>query len=409
MKKKLSLLYLFFILTASVFGQINLSSSLTACYSLNSNANDPISSLNGTLSAVTPTVDRFNNAGNAYSFNGTISSYIKLPDNPLLKPTNAISFSCWVKANIVSNQYVIFTKNTVFSNFEAYSLSISNQSGPGRFYLSKGNGGLATAINNTITAILTNTWYHVVCTVDNTTLRIYVNGNLENTTSTTLNFSYDIGKNIYFGGSNEPSFNLPFNGTLDNVRFYNRILNAAEVGQLYNLDPTCLPPPTASFSVSASTVCINQPISLTDLSVNTPTAWAWQMAGASPSVSSSNNPVITYTSAGVYTISLVSSNAYGSSIAVTQTVNVSACTYLKQNNTTSQIEIYPNPNNGKFVINISDANEFVLFNILGEVVLTKRCDEVQKTQIDISDKPNGVYFLNIKVGNNSVTRKIIKE
>jgi hypothetical protein len=50
---------------------------------------------------------------------------------------------------------------------------------------------------------------------------------------------YDAAKNVILGGSGE-SFDLPYNGLLDNVRFYNRAITGAEVSQLYSQDPSCV-------------------------------------------------------------------------------------------------------------------------------------------------------------------------
>lgn len=45
--------------------QVNLSQSLTACYTLDGNGTEAINNLTATLSAVTATVDRFNNPSSA--------------------------------------------------------------------------------------------------------------------------------------------------------------------------------------------------------------------------------------------------------------------------------------------------------------------------------------------------------
>jgi PKD repeat protein len=82
-------------------------------------------------------------------------------------------------------------------------------------------------------------------------------------------------------------------------------------------------PPNALF-VHSATVCTNQSTALTDQSTNTPTSWNWQLPGGSPSTSTVQNPVVTYTTAGVYTITLIATNAVSSSTPTTQTVSVKA-------------------------------------------------------------------------------------
>lgn len=128
--------------------------------------------------------------------------------------------------------------------------------------------------------------------------------------------------------------NLPFNGTLDNVRFYNRKLTNTEMQQLYTLDPSCTGPaaPYAAFSVSSPTVCTAKTLTLTDQSNNTPTAWNWQTPGASTSSFSTSNPTLSFPNPGIYTISLVSSNTVGVSNTATQVITVLASPTLAVSN-----------------------------------------------------------------------------
>lgn len=220
--------------------QVNLSQSLTACYALDGNGTEPINNLTATLSAVTPTVDRFNNSSSAFQFNGTATSIIELPDDPLLKPYNAFSFSCWMKTTSLVDQSILMTKNMTFSNFESYDLHIGNANGGLKARAKKGDGTGASTIVTGTTAINQNTWYHLVITVDNNNLMLYTNGVLDASATTTYTFNYQAGKKVILGGTNEPNFNIPFTGSMDNIRFYNRVLAPAEVSQLYATDPSCL-------------------------------------------------------------------------------------------------------------------------------------------------------------------------
>ena len=80
-------------------------------------------------------------------------------------------------------------------------------------------------------------------------------------------------------------------------------------------------PPVASFT-SVSKTCVTQAITLTDNSTNTPTSWNWTMVNGTPASSTSQNPSVTYNTAGTYTVTLVSSNSFGASSSVSQTVTV---------------------------------------------------------------------------------------
>ena len=64
----------------------------------------------------------------------------------------------------------------------------------------------------------------------------------------------------------------------------------------------------------------------------------------------------------------------------------------------SQIIVYPNPNNGEFTIesSISGASVVEIYNILGEKVFTKNLSTTKGTnQINVSNQPNGVYLYRV--------------
>ncbi|MFC2140881.1 PKD domain-containing protein [Acidobacteriota bacterium] len=71
-------------------------------------------------------------------------------------------------------------------------------------------------------------------------------------------------------------------------------------------------PPAADFSASATTICAGDSVTFTDLSTNTPNAWDWSFPGGIPSSSTEQNPTVTYTTPGVYSVTLTVYNAYGS-------------------------------------------------------------------------------------------------
>jgi hypothetical protein len=328
--KKISILFFLF-KTLHLFSQNSLSTSLTACYALNGNLNEPINNLTGTLSAVTPTIDRFNNANSAYRFAGNIGSYIELPNNPLIKP-NAISFSAWVKTNVTNlSQYVVFTNNTCNSFYEGYVCAFVNIGANAyRFQAVKSNntcsGGGQIVLNGNTNTITANNWYHVGFYMGPDSIKLYLNGVLDGGIANSNPINYNPIKNVYLGGTNM-SPNLPFNGSMDNIRFYNRKLSGTEFNQLYTQDPSCISQaiglaPVVSFSVSAINVCAGNSINMTDVSSNNPTAWNWQIPGANPPSASVSNPTISFPTPGNYIISLISSNNVGASNTGTQSIVV---------------------------------------------------------------------------------------
>ncbi len=68
----------------------------------------------------------------------------------------------------------------------------------------------------------------------------------------------------------------------------------------------------AEFSGNPTSVVYGNSVQFTDLSYNNPTSWSWSFDGGSPSVSSQQNPLVSYISPGIYSVTLTVSNAQGS-------------------------------------------------------------------------------------------------
>jgi PKD repeat protein len=60
----------------------------------------------------------------------------------------------------------------------------------------------------------------------------------------------------------------------------------------------------AQFSADITTVCAGSQIQYTDESYNTVTGWNWTFEGGTPATSTSQNPLITYSTPGIYQVSL---------------------------------------------------------------------------------------------------------
>jgi len=86
---------------------------------------------------------------------------------------------------------------------------------------------------------------------------------------------------------------------------------------------------------------------------------------------------------------------------------------LEINNT---ISIYPNPSKGIFTLNINAKNQntdnyYKIYNILGNILLTKKINNIQdnyKENIDLSSFTQGIYFLEVSLNGVKTTRKLIK-
>lgn len=80
--------------------------------------------------------------------------------------------------------------------------------------------------------------------------------------------------------------------------------------------------PVAAFNTQFTPGCINIPLVFNDISANVPTSWSWSFPGGSPATSTVQNPSVTFSSTGIYTISLTSTNGNGPSTPYISTVSV---------------------------------------------------------------------------------------
>jgi hypothetical protein len=178
------------------------------------------------------------NGMGAYQFDG-VDDFFDMPGGPAkLASLSNGTVMCW----------------TYFSNTAAQCFFNIGSSGDGFFALYFGgvtSGKLGVFIRSAATWLMycespatytTNTWYHVAFTDDGTGNKLYVNGAQVSPsyvvgTNTTDAFFDNIASPTYFrwgcrtytGGSSS-SF---VKGFLDELRVYNRVLTAAEIGLVY--------------------------------------------------------------------------------------------------------------------------------------------------------------------------------
>lgn len=214
---------------ATIPRRLSIPNGLIAHFPFNGNAQDQSGNSNhGTVYGASLVSDRKGHVNKAYSFNG-INSYIEIPNSPGLNLTGDISISAWINCTDLSQSQRIFDKTTV-SNSDAFMLDIhpANQL---RFIVANPPAGANPPQSN---AVLNqnNTWYHVVAAYDGSKVSFFVNGAKINDfpitgTSTINNNPIRIGANSNLNGT-------WFNGKIDDIRLYNRAINADEVLLLYN-------------------------------------------------------------------------------------------------------------------------------------------------------------------------------
>lgn len=82
---------------------------------------------------------------------------------------------------------------------------------------------------------------------------------------------------------------------------------------------------------------------------------------------------------------------------------------LRETQLLSKLQVYPNPFSSSFYIHWSEPNtaaEITLLNVMGSEM--KRLEITESTEVNVSDLPVGIYFLQVKTGGKQVTQKLVK-
>lgn len=80
------------------------------------------------------------------------------------------------------------------------------------------------------------------------------------------------------------------------------------------------------------------------------------------------------------------------------------------NKVNSSFEVYPNPSNGNFNLQLKDVSDVMIeiIDLTGKKVLEQKILE-NKTDIDISNQPNGIYLVKLIKANSIEVKRIIKQ
>lgn len=182
--------------------------------------------------AATSTAVVVGKLGQALSFEAT-NDYVSVP-SLAINAASGFSVCAWAK----------------FALFDGGYQSIWRDDGAD-FGIYIDNFNVIVARNNTnissgITAVA-GRWYHVCMTSETGTETIYVDGTLKNSAAPAVG---DHSSTSKIGADN---FNQDITGTIDDVRFYNRVLSAAEIKRIYEIGTTAKVAVTPDSGLAAPT------------------------------------------------------------------------------------------------------------------------------------------------------------
>ncbi|CAN5262884.1 hypothetical protein BH10PLA2_BH10PLA2_00620 [soil metagenome] len=167
--------------------------------------------------------------------------------NAVVPTTTAYTWVTWIKgvaAPTTASQSFVLTNGSALQSHgfcwdhtgPSFQQAAFHQNSSGTYFTAK--------LTSTLAA---NQWYQVVSTWDGSSIRIYLNGQLQATTSSVTSIKTVSGILYLATGA------AAWNGTMDHFLYYNRALSAPEIQQLY-LEPFCFMQPGRGIAIPTGLV-----------------------------------------------------------------------------------------------------------------------------------------------------------
>lgn len=214
------------------FSQVE--SGLVAKYSFNTGtAIDEVGVNDGEVNGASLTTDRFGNPDMAFNFiNG---DYITLPDAAELK-SDSMTVSLWVMidsiavSNVGANYIYSVLNSTTNAYFASFAMCVYSSD---QKYLSVSQNGPSESALGFSANAQNSTWQNYVMAIDNDSIKMYIDDQLQFSylKDFATTFTTD---SIYIGKSGNTTYYGNLNGSIDDIRVYNRVLNQEEVDSLFN-------------------------------------------------------------------------------------------------------------------------------------------------------------------------------
>jgi len=318
-------------------------------------------------------------------------------------PAKTLSVSCWVKLNSTDfwGGFVgIFQDN---GNYEK-GWVLGTYDGSFSFALSTGDKLNYLKAN---TSINFGEWYQIVGTYDGATQKIYVNGELKGIASLEGEISYPPDGWFQIGAYKDDNEAFGHDGNISDVIIWEGAIPPKDVKNLYHKTI----PPYANFDAGKTGVSVGKFVEFDDMSQFEPKSWQWHFEGGTPETSNEKNPEVYYEKSGVFDVSLVVTNEFGSdSVRKEKYITVGTTGNGTFELNSNSIEIFPNPASGELEIRTmaEPISGYKIYNTVGKLYKISELQMSAKVTVDISSLPEGFYFVQISQNGYSFVKKFVK-
>jgi hypothetical protein len=201
---------------------------IVAYYPFNGSANDESGNENhGDVFGATLTTDRFGNPNSAYDFNGK-NAYITTPLDTNISKMPELTMSVWVYPRRTQYEGVVdHGRRIILSSDDGdFDRSLVLQNGMWEILM----GGRDWNLRRVPVDI--REWQHVAVVFGASRIKFYINGVLYKNRS--FSGSGNTSVPLTIGNNASRKWHQPFDGIIDDVRIYNRILSDYEIHELYS-------------------------------------------------------------------------------------------------------------------------------------------------------------------------------
>ena len=164
-----------------------------------------------------------------------VDDYVDLGNPTELQFTSSFSISLWFKSTDTSDYILISKDNTSghLTNDRAWALWGNRYGGTNVINFNVRNGSNSFAVQST-SDYNDGSWHHLVATYEaSTALKVYVDGSLEATNTTSIPSSINnVGTNVNIGRAANGVYYA--NAKIDEVGLFNSVLSASNVTAIYN-------------------------------------------------------------------------------------------------------------------------------------------------------------------------------
>jgi hypothetical protein len=168
-------------------------------------------------------------ADTSVTFDGS-NDYVSFGDNFDQTGTTSFSVECWVypTAAATANYPVLVGKYTGTAGWNLYLESSAELIPNAVTFERAASGSDYAGSQNTSTALQLGRWYHVVATYDGSTMKVYLNGVLQESIASSRSLA-NTAQAMTVGGTGDP-----FAGRIDEVAIYGTALSLTRVQAHYN-------------------------------------------------------------------------------------------------------------------------------------------------------------------------------